>query len=79
MIAPKGGEPEQEIPRQTLCGIKAKVALLPICIMRRIDELYLELVCAGRLAFFNTRRPHAALDRQTPDHVYVKSLSLAAA
>jgi putative transposase len=29
--------------------------------------------------FFNTRRPHSSLDRQTPDHVYFKFLPLAAA
>jgi putative transposase len=29
--------------------------------------------------FFNTRRPHTSLDRQTPDTVYFKSLPLAAA
>jgi putative transposase len=29
--------------------------------------------------FYNTRRPHSSLDRQTPDHVYFKSLPLAAA
>jgi putative transposase len=34
---------------------------------------------AKYLAFFNTRRPHTSLDRQTPDTVYVKSLPLAAA
>ena len=27
------------------------------------------------LAFYNSRRPHAALDRKTPDHVYFKSLT----
>jgi putative transposase len=31
------------------------------------------------VTFYNTRRPHTALDRQTPDAVYFKSLSLAAA
>lgn len=29
--------------------------------------------------FYNTRRPHSSLDRRTPDHVYFKSLPLAAA
>lgn len=29
--------------------------------------------------FYNTRRPHSSLDRQTPDHVYFQSLPLAAA
>jgi putative transposase len=28
---------------------------------------------------YNTRRPHSSLDRQTPNHVYLKSLPLAAA
>jgi len=31
------------------------------------------------LAFFNTRRPHSSLDRQTPDTVYFKNLPRAAA
>jgi len=31
------------------------------------------------MEFFNTRRPHTALDRQTPDTVYFRSLPLAAA
>jgi putative transposase len=31
------------------------------------------------VTFYNTRRPHTALDRQTPDAVYFKSLPLAAA
>ena len=30
-------------------------------------------------AFFNTRRPHTSLDRQTPDTVYFKNLPLAVA
>jgi putative transposase len=30
-------------------------------------------------AFFNAHRPHASLDRQTPDTVYFKDLPLAAA
>jgi putative transposase len=34
---------------------------------------------ARYVTFFNTRRPHSSLDRQTPDHVYFKSLPLAAA
>ena len=29
--------------------------------------------------FYNTRRPHSSPDRQTPDHVYFKSLPLVAA
>lgn len=33
----------------------------------------------GYFAFFNTRRPHSSLDRQTPDTVYFKNLPLAAA
>jgi putative transposase len=31
------------------------------------------------IQFFNTRRPHSALDRRTPDAVYFNSLPLAAA
>jgi putative transposase len=31
------------------------------------------------LTFFNTRRPHSSLDRQTPDTVYFENLPLAAA
>jgi putative transposase len=34
---------------------------------------------ARYINFFNTRRPHKALDRQTPDEVYFASRSLAAA
>lgn len=34
---------------------------------------------ARYLQFFNTRRPHSALDRRTPDAVYFESLPLAAA
>jgi putative transposase len=34
---------------------------------------------ARYIAFFNTRRPHKALDRKTPDEVYFASQSLAAA
>lgn len=34
---------------------------------------------ARYVAFYNTRRPHTALDRKTPDHVYFNSLPLAAA
>ena len=34
---------------------------------------------ARYIAFFNTRRPHTALDRRTPDAVYFQSLPLAAA
>jgi putative transposase len=30
-------------------------------------------------SFYNSRRPHTALDRQTPDHVYFDSQPLAAA
>ncbi len=29
---------------------------------------------AKYFAFYNTRRPHTALDRKTPDHVYFKSI-----
>jgi putative transposase len=54
----------------------------------KYEEVYLhayESVSAAKagigkyLAFFNTRRPHTSLDRQTPDTVYFKSLPLAAA
>jgi len=57
----------------------------------KYEEVYLhayENVSAARtgigryFAFYNARRPHSALDRQTPDHVYFKSfepLLLAAA
>jgi putative transposase len=34
---------------------------------------------ARYVAFYNTRRPHTALDRKTPDHVYFNSLPFAAA
>ena len=34
---------------------------------------------ARYIQFYNTRRPHASLDRQTPDTVYFNSSSLAAA
>jgi len=34
---------------------------------------------ARYVAFYNTRRPHTALDRKTPDHVYFQSVPLAAA
>ena len=34
---------------------------------------------ARYVSFCNTRRPHASLDRQTPDAVYFKASSLAAA
>lgn len=34
---------------------------------------------ARYVTFINTRRPHSSLDRQTPDHVYFKSLPVAAA
>ena len=34
---------------------------------------------ARYITFFNTRRPHKALDRKTPDEVYFASRSLAAA
>jgi putative transposase len=54
----------------------------------KYEEVYLhayESVSAAKagigkyLAFFNMRRPHTSLDRQTPDTVYFKSLPLAAA
>ena len=54
----------------------------------KYEEVYLhayETVSAARegiaryTAFFNTRRPHTALDRRTPDAVYFASLPLAAA
>jgi putative transposase len=54
----------------------------------KYEEVYLhayESVAAARegiaryIAFFNTRRPHTALDRRTPDAVYFNSLPLAAA
>jgi putative transposase len=54
----------------------------------KYEEVYLhayESVSAAQagigkyFAFFNTRRPHSSLDRQTPDTVYFKSLPLAAA
>ena len=54
----------------------------------KYEEVYLhayESVTAARngigryMEFFNTRRPHTALDRQTPDTVYFGSLPLAAA
>ena len=54
----------------------------------KYEEVYLhayESVSAARagiaryLQFFNTRRPHSALDRRTPDAVYFESLPLAAA
>ena len=54
----------------------------------KYEEVYLhayETVSAAKagiaryLQFFNTRRPHSALDRQTPDTVYFSSLPLAAA
>jgi putative transposase len=54
----------------------------------KYEEVYLhayESVTAARngiaryMQFFNTRRPHTALDRRTPDAVYFSSLSLAAA
>lgn len=34
---------------------------------------------ARYVTFYNTRRPHSLVDRQTPDHVYFKPLPLAAA
>ena len=34
---------------------------------------------ARYMRFFNSRRPHTALDRRTPDAVYFDSLTLAAA
>jgi putative transposase len=54
----------------------------------KYEEVYLhayESVSAAKagigkyFAFFNTRRPHSSLDRQTPDTVYFKNLPLAAA
>ena len=54
----------------------------------KYEEVYLhayDTVSAARaciaryMAFFNTRRPHSALDRRTPDAVYFGSLPLAAA
>jgi putative transposase len=54
----------------------------------KYEEVYLhayETVSAARagiaryMTFFNTRRPHSALDRRTPDTVYFGSLPLAAA
>jgi putative transposase len=54
----------------------------------KYEEVYLhayESVTAARngiaryMQFFNTRRPHTALDRRTPDAVYFSSLPLAAA
>lgn len=54
----------------------------------KYEEVYLrayESVSAARagiaryMRFFNTRRPHTALDRRTPDSVYFGSLPLAAA
>jgi len=34
---------------------------------------------ARYIQFFNTRRPHTALDRRTPDAVYFDAMPLAAA
>ena len=54
----------------------------------KYEEVYLhayDTVASARsglaryIAFFNTRRPHTALDRRTPDAVYFQSLPLAAA
>ncbi|MGH8185430.1 MAG: IS3 family transposase [Steroidobacteraceae bacterium] len=54
----------------------------------KYEEVYLhayESVSAARagiaryIQFFNTRRPHSALDRRTPDAVYFNSLPLAVA
>jgi putative transposase len=54
----------------------------------KYEEVYLhayESVSEARagigryVTFYNTRRPHTALDRRTPDAVYFKSLPLAAA
>ena len=54
----------------------------------KYEEVYLhayESVSAAKagiaryVTFYNTRRPHASLDRQTPDTVYFNSSSLAAA
>jgi len=50
----------------------------------KYEEVYLhayEDVAAARsgigryFAFYNTRRPHSAIDRQTPDHIYFKSIN----
>ena len=52
----------------------------------KYEEVYLrayESVSAARanlaryFQFYNTRRPHSALDRRTPDAVYFESLPLA--
>jgi putative transposase len=54
----------------------------------KYEEVYLrayESVSAAKagigkyFVFFNTRRPHSSLDRQTPDTVYFKNLPIAAA
>jgi len=54
----------------------------------KYEEVYLhayESVSAAKagigkyFAFFNTRRPHSSLDRQTPDTVYFKNLPIVAA
>jgi putative transposase len=54
----------------------------------KYEEVYLhayETVSAARsglaryFQFYNTRRPHSALDRRTPDAVYFESLPLAQA
>jgi len=60
-------------------------------LMNRIDRLHLELPFAGArmlrdllrqagldryFRFYNTRRPHSSLDRQTPDQFYFESLPL---
>src|SRR5579863_10585704 len=54
----------------------------------KYEEVYLhayESVSAAKaglgryITFYNTRRPHASLDRRTPDEVYFESLPLARA
>ena len=54
----------------------------------KYEEVYLhayESVPAAKaglgryITFYNTRRPHASLDRRTPDEVYFESLPLARA
>ena len=54
----------------------------------KYEEVYLhayDSVAAAKagiqryFSFYNNRRPHSSLDRQTPDHVYFDSQPLAAA